>query len=58
MKNKSKSQFKNNKGEIIPILELNLGNKRVENKLKKININKKGNNNSFIQKVAMSFNLK
>ena len=58
MKSKSKSPFKSNKGEIIPFLELNLENKRVENKIKKININKKGGDNSFIQKVAMSFNLK
>ena len=58
MKSKSKSPFKSNKGDIIPFIDLNLENKRIENKIKKININKKGNNNSFIQKVAMSFNLK
>jgi len=58
MKSKSKSPFKSNKGEIIPFLDLNIDNKRIENKIKKININKKGNNKSFIQKVAMSLNLK
>ena len=51
----SKSPLKNNKGEIIPILDLNFEKKRTKSKMKN---NHKNDNNSFIQKVAMSFNLK
>ena len=51
----SKSPLKNNKGEIIPILDFNFEKKRTKSKMKN---NYKNDNNSFIQKVAMSFNLK
>ena len=57
MRSLSKSPFKSNKGDIIPILDLNFENKKSKFKIKKHNNNNiKGN--SFIQKVAMSLNLK
>ena len=56
MKSHSKSPFKNNNGDIIPFLDFDFEKRKSSNKIKKLNINK-GNNN-FIQKVAMSFNLK
>ena len=58
MRSLSKSPFKSNKGDIIPILDLNFENKKSKFKIKIHNNNNNIKGNSFIQKVAMSLNLK